>query len=166
MNMKSLKYALIVAAAVGLAGCRQADGPMPAMNPNIQGELEDVRHDLQNIATNRDPAGPKDLADDLRKYSDKRAAHPAIDELSRKTATALPGKKVDEQTGNRLAHSLWTVVAGRELSDRQVEALQNDLQSILVSVGVAEGTAQQIGVQAGEVQKQVTSRDKRWYEWF
>ena len=164
--MKSVRLAFIVATALGLAACRQADGPMPAMNPNIQGELEDVRHDLQNIATGYDKQAPQDLAGDLKKYSDKRSAHPAIDELTQKTADILPGKKIDEQTGNRLAHTLWTVVAGRELSDRQVETLQNDLQSILVSVGVAEATAQQIGVQAGEVQKQVTSRDKRWYEWF
>ena len=138
---------------------------MPTPDANIQGELEDVRHDLQNIAKS-DPAGPQDLADDIAKYSMRATATPAINELTRRTANVLVGKTVNEQAGQRLAHSLWTTVAARELSERQVEALQNDVQSILVSIGVAEPQAQQVAAQVGEVQKAVGDRPRRWYEFF
>src|SRR6266508_5976325 len=109
MAMKSLKYAVVVVAALGLAACRQANGPMPPLNATIQEELVDVGHDLQNISR-KDPQGPEDLAHDLRKYSERTVTHSSIDELSKRTATVLVGKKVDEQTGNRLAHTLWTAV--------------------------------------------------------
>lgn len=164
--MKStVHYAIILVSALALGACRQADGPMPPANADIQGELEDVRHDLQNIAKS-DPAGPQDLADDIGKYSRRATAIPAINELTRRTANVLVGKTVNEQAGQRLAHSLWTTVAARELSERQVETLQNDVQSILVSIGVAEPQAQQVAAQVGEVQKAVGDRPRRWYEFF
>ncbi len=59
---------------LSLGACRQADGPIPTPNQNVQGELEDVRHDLQNVASGRDPQAPKDLADDLRKYTEEPEA--------------------------------------------------------------------------------------------
>jgi hypothetical protein len=155
----------VAAAAVGLAACRQADGAMPDLNPSVQEELVDVRRDLQNIA-NRDPTGSEDLSHDLRKYTENAAVHPAIDELTKRTATVLPGRKVDQPTGDRLAQQLWTSVAGRQLSDRQVETLQNDLHSTLVSLGIDEANAQQVAAQVLEVQKQISERPRRWYEWF
>ena len=138
---------------------------MPDLNANVKEELVDVRRDLQNIS-NRDPTAPEDLGHDLRKYTENAAAHPSIDELTKRTATVLPGKKLDQQSGDRLAQQLWTTVAGRQLSERQVEALQNDLHSTLVSVGVDEANAQQVAAQVLEVQKQISARQRRWYEWF
>ena len=164
--MKStFQYAIILFSALALGACRQADGPMPTADANTQGELEDVRHDLQNVAK-RDPMAEQDLADDLGKYSRRRTAIPAVNELIRRTATVLTGKTVNEQAGNRLAHSLWTTVYARELSERQMEALQNDVQSQLVAIGVAEPQAQQVAAQVGEVQKAVGDHPRRWYEFF
>jgi hypothetical protein len=160
-----IQYAVILFSALALGACRQADGPMPTADANTQGELEDVRHDLQNVAKH-DPAAPQDLADDLAKYSRRRTAIPAVNELTRRTVTVLAGKNVNEQAGNRLAHTLWTTIYARELSERQVEALQNDVQSQLVAIGVAEPQAQQVAAQVGEVQKAVGDRPRRWYELF
>jgi hypothetical protein len=152
-------------AALAVGGCRQADGPMPTADAETQNELMDVSHDLQNIARG-DPSAPKDLADDLGKYPRRPTAKPSVQELTRRTASVIAGKALEDQTAQRLSHSLWTSVAARELSERQVETLQNEVQSILVSTGVAEAQARDVAAQVGEVQKQVSNRPRRWYELF
>ena len=165
--MKSCaRYVVIVIAGLSLGACRQADGPIPAPNQTVEGELVDVTHDLQNIAASRDPQAPKDLADDLRKYTFRSDAEPAVDQLSQRTATVLPGVELTEQAAQRLAHNLWLSVTALELSERQVETLQNDVQSLLMSVGVADENAEQVAAQVGEVQSAVTDRSRRWYELF
>lgn len=158
-------YGLLSVAVLMLAGCRQPDGTIPTPDATVQEELGDVVRDLQYIAAARDPEAPKNLADDLRKYA-RPAAVPAVDELSRRTASAIAGSQMTEQAAQRLTHNLWLSVAARDISERQVESLQNDTQSLLVSVGVAEARAQEVATQVGEVQRAVTDRPRRWYELF
>lgn len=158
-------YVFIIFSALALGGCRQADGPMPAVNAEIENELHDISRDLQNVA-GRDPAAPDDLAHDLGKYPRQTDEMPSVNELSRRTVNVVVGRSLDDQAAQRLAHSLWTTAAARQLSERQVEALQNEVQSILVSIGVAEPQAQQVAAQVGEVQKAVGDRPRRWYELF
>lgn len=160
------RYILVVIAGLSLGACRQADGPIPAPNKIIQEELIDVAQDLRNVASGRDPQAPKDLADDMRKYARQPSAEPAVDELSRRTAGVLAGVNLTEQAAQRLTHNLWLSAAARELSERQIETLQNDVQSLLMSVGVAEENAQQVAAQVGDVQGAVTERPRRWYELF
>jgi len=148
------------------AGCRQPDGPIPTPSEGAQDDLHDISRDLTYIATGSDPAAPNDLAYDLRKYVEEQDAAAAVEELSRRTSSAVANKKLPEQTAQRLAHTLWLSIAAREISDRQVEALQNDTQSMLMSIGVAEPQAEQVAAQVGEVQRVVTRRQRRWYEWF
>ena len=162
----TVRYLFLVAAGIWLAGCRQADGPVPTPNQNVQAELVDVTHDLQNIASGRDPQAPKDLADDLRKYARRVSAAPAVDELSRRTAKVVVGNNLTEQTAQRLAHNLWLSISAREMSERQTETLQNDVQSLLMSVGVVEEQAQQVAAQVGTVQSAISDRPRRWYELF
>ena len=57
-------------------------------------------------------------------------------------------------------------VGAKDLSERQIETLQNDVQAHLVSLGVGEESAQQVAAQVGEVQSSVTLRPRRWYELF
>jgi hypothetical protein len=139
---------------------------MPTPNESAQDDLNDISRDLTYIATGSAGGGPDDLADDLRKYARPQDAVPVVDELSRRTATAVANTKLPEQTAQRLAHTLWLSIAATEMSERQVEALQNDTQSILMSIGVADGVAQQVAAQVGEVQRAITRRQRRWYEWF
>jgi len=160
------RYVLIVITGLSLGACRQADGPMPAPNENVQEELVDVTRDLQNVASGRDPQAPTNLADDLRKYTDGPSAKLVVDELSQRAATVLAGVNLTEQAAQRLAHNLWLSVAASELSERQVETLQNDVQSLLMAEGVAEENAQQVAAQVGDVQGAVTARPRRWYELF
>ena len=126
----------------------------------------DVARDLQNVATGRDPNGPADLADDLRKYTEKPAARKLVDELSARTVKAISGRELAEQDAQRLAHNLWVSVYAKDLSERQIETLQTDMQAHLVSLGVGEDIAQQVATQVGEVQSSVTLRPRRWYELF
>lgn len=163
--MSKVCSGFICASVLVLAGCRQPDGEVPTPDAVAQEELGDVARDLQYIANARDPEAPKNLADDLRKYA-QRSAVPAVDELSRRTAGALAGSQLSEQAAQRLTHNLWLSVAARDISERQIESLQNDTHSLLVSVGIPEDRAEQVAVQVGEVQRAVTSRPRRWYELF
>ena len=159
------RYVLVVMLGLSVGACRQADGPIPAPNQDRQEELVDVMHDLQNVAAG-DPQAPGELADDLRKYAPMPEAEPAVDELSERTATVLAGVDLTEQAAQRLAHDLWLSVTALELSERQVETLQNEVQALLMEEGVAEENAQQVAAQVGDVQGAVTSRPRRWYELF
>ena len=160
------RYVVVVVLSLAFGACRQADGEMPSPSQGVQEELVDVVRDLQNVAGARDPQASRDLADDLRKYAGRPDAEPAVDELSRRAASAVGGIELPEQAAQRLAHSLWVSVAARELSERQVETLQNDMQLLLTSIGVAESNAQQVAAQVGDVQGAVSSRPRRWYELF
>jgi hypothetical protein len=73
---------------------------------------------------------------------------------------------LSEQAAQQLAHDLWLAVSAREMSERQVEALQMDLQTVLVSAGVPEANVAPVLEQVEEVQRLVTNRPKRWYEFF
>ena len=158
-------FAALIVAALSFSACRQGDGPVPTPNPTVQEELQDVTRDLENVRSNN-PTAPQELADDLRKYVIRPSAVPAVDELSRRTARVLPSTKLTQQTAQQLAHNLWVTVSARELSERQIETLQNDVQSLLMSVGVAEPNAQQVAAQVGDVQRAVGDRPRRWYELF
>ena len=152
-------------AGLSLAACRQADGPIPIPDQNVQDELKDVGRDLQNISTG-DPEGPTDLAHDLGKYTERPPAVLAVSELSRRAAGVLPGKSLPDQAAQQLAHDMWVSIAARETSERQVETLQNSVQSLLISIGVVEEGAQRVAAQVGEVQHAVSERPRRWYEVF
>jgi hypothetical protein len=157
---------LCIALTVALAGCRQADGTIPTPSESYQEELVDIARDLQNVATGRDPQAAGDLAADLRKYTDKPSAKPLVDELSARAASALSGRELADQDAQRLAQALWVSVYAKDLSEKQIESLQNDVQAHLVSLGVGEDAAQRVAAQVGEVQGSVTLRPRRWYELF
>lgn len=161
-----VRLALIVATTLTVGACRQGDGQMPVPNADVQAELDDVARDLQGVAGGRDPQARQDLADDLRKYTHRIAAEPAVDEMSRRTAEAIAGIDLQEQAAQRLAHSLWVSVAAQQLSERQIEEVQTDMRLLLTSFGVSEQNAQQVAEQVGAVQSAVNDRPRRWYEVF
>jgi hypothetical protein len=164
MLTRSLGILGLAAALLG-GGCRQADGPLPTPTGEVPGRLIDLSRNLENIARG-DAQAQTDLADDLYVFVDRGDARPAIDELSRRTAGAISGKALPEQTAHELANKYWVSVAARDLSERQVDTLQNDVRSLLVSAGVAEDTAQSVAEQVDIIQSAVTERPRRWYEWF
>jgi hypothetical protein len=162
----SSRLAIAATALLFLTACRQAESPLPTPDEDVREELNDVRRDLQDIASNRDAAAGDALAQDVRKYVVRPSAVPAVDEMTRLTAAALPGRIVPDEAGDKLAYSLWVAATARELSESQIEALQNDVQAQLVALGVPQDSAQAIGAQVGRVQGAVTDRQRRWYELF
>ena len=137
---------------------------MPEATPSTTNELGDISRDLQNLASG-DPGGPKDLADDISHYAeDTNGGEAAAAELSRRLGTALTGKMFKLAQAMPVAHTCWVTVAGRQLSEKQVEALMNEMKSQLMSLGVNEQQAQTVADQVGLVQQAVTARHRRWYE--
>jgi hypothetical protein len=157
-------YALVVAVVLSLAACRQADGPLPPATGTVPNELGDISRDLQNLASGN-AEGPKDLAADIGHYAEgTNGGQAAAAELSRRLGQALTGKTFTLAQALPLAHSCWAAVAGRQLSEKQVENLQNEMTSQLMSLGVPEQQAQNVAAQVGVVQQAVTARHRRWYE--
>ena len=167
MRSRLLRVVLVATPVFFLTGCRQGDGPLPPADSNAQEDMKDIARGLTYIAEGYEPAvAPKESADDLRKYATPGNVVPAVDELSRCTSQAIAKRNLPVETAQRLSRTLWLTVESHDLSERQIEGLQNDAQSLLMSIGVAEPEAQQVAAQVGEVQKIVTTRTRRWYEWF
>ena len=161
---RQIGYAIILAAALSFAACRQADGPMPEASGTVANELGDISRDLQNLASG-DPAGPKDLSDDISHYAEgTNGGQAAASELSRKLGQALTGKMFKLAQAMPVAHTCWVTVAGRQLSEKQVEGLKTEMKSELMSLGANEQQAQSVADQVGVVQQAVTARHRRWYE--
>jgi len=154
-----------LAAALCAGGCRQAEGPLPKAEGDVPNRLGDLGRDLQNVAGG-DKQAPQDLRDDLIVFVDKRERAQPVEELSRRTSEAIAGRKLSDQHAQQLAQQLWTTVAARELSDRQVQNLQKDVQATLTAVGVPDDRAKLVVAQVNDVQKAVSDRRRRWYEWF
>lgn len=138
---------------------------MPAAEGEVPNRLVDLSRDLMSLSRG-DTQAQQDLAEDLRVFVNKQEAVSATNELARRTSEVVAGKTLNDQNADRLAHHLWTATAARDMSQRQVESLQNDLHALLVSMGVPEDNALNVASQAGEVQKLVTTRERRWYEFF
>jgi hypothetical protein len=165
MDSRLTGAAVLVALALLGGGCRQADGEMPTPQGEMPNRIGDISRDLRSIAGG-DAQARQDLSDDLVTFVEEDDLHPALEELARQTAETINGRNLSEQQAQRLAHHLWTSVAARELSQRQVETLQNEVNALLVEIGAPEGNAQTVSAQVGEVQKLVTDRPRRWYEVF
>ena len=161
---RTLAYAIVVSAALSLTACRQADGALPPADDNVTNEIGDIGRDLRNVASG-DPDGSKDLSDDLSHFAEGTSGgQAAATELSRRLGDAVTGKNFDLSLALPVAHTCWVAVAGRQLSEKQVENLQNEMKSQLMTLGVDEQKAQNVAVQVGVVQQAVTARHRRWYE--
>jgi hypothetical protein len=140
---------------------------MPTPTGDVPNRLGDISRDLTAVARG-DQQAPQDLAEDLRVFIDGGGAdaESAVNELARRVSSVVAGKNLTDQNAQRLAHQLWTTIDARELSERQVETLQNEMQALLVAVGVPESEATNAAAQVGDVQASVTRRARRWYEVF
>ena len=159
---------LSLAAACAAAGCRMADGPMPMPTADDTNRLNDLRRDLGDVVSGN-PEGRKNFVDDLMvlvDLGDKPDAAPAIDGLAQQIADAAAASKVKEANAPPLLRQVWTALAARDLSEKQVTQLQAEIKATLTGLGVAEPAAQGIANQVGTVQKAVTDRQRRWFEVF
>lgn len=158
-----LGVAAVLVAAV--LACRQADGPAPTPTPDQSNEIADISRDMMNVV-NKDPQAPDDLRSDLMKYSPNEAASREIAQLARDLTQALASARLEDQTAQRLAQTLWLGLTAKDFSERQIEALEAELKTVLASAGVTEERAQPIADRLGEVQKAITDNPRRWYQVF
>jgi hypothetical protein len=162
--LRQIACVLMLVVAVSLAGCRQADGPMPEATESVANELGDISRDLQNVAY-QNPSGATDLSEDISHYAQgTNGGEAAAKELASRLAQALAGKMFKIAQAMPVAHTAWVAVAARQLSQQQIESLKNEMKSELMALGVNEQQAQSVGDQVGVVQQAVTARHRRWYE--
>lgn len=166
MSSRALRFVLCLLMTAAAAGCRQPDGAMPVAEGETPNQIQDVARDLLAVAR-RDPDGRTDLVHDLEIFAHGRAAgEQAAATFGGQVAEAIGGRMLSDQAAQQLAYTVWTAIEATELSARQVDTLQNDLFRQLVSIGLSEQDAQQVAAGIETVQAGVTTRPRRWYEWF
>jgi len=156
-------HVLLLAVAVGLGACRQGDGELPAKTDDVPNRLADLKRDLESVAAG-DPQAVLELADDLQVFTEEPEGVPASRAFATTVSAMLVKRTLNEDTLTRLATLLWTAVAAHDLSERQVDALKDDLRGLLISIGVSQQDANLAAGWVGNVQKTVTLRSRRWYQ--
>jgi hypothetical protein len=156
-------HALLLAAAVSLGGCRQGDGALPAKADDVPNRLTDLTRDLESVATG-DPQAAMDLADDLQVFAEEPEGVMATRALASTVSGMLAKRSLNEDALTRMATLLWTAAAAQNLSERQVDALKDDMRGLLISLGVSQPDANLAAGRVGDVQNAVTLRHRRWYE--
>ena len=152
-----------MSAACAAAGCRQADGELPAQAGEVPNRLHDLERDLESVAAGESD-GPKDLADDLAVFADGPEGVTAARTLAGSTSVVLVKRMLNEEALKQLSTVLWKTVASRNLSERQVDGLKDDMRGTLISIGVSQADSNAVADRVGQTQKAVTQRTRRWYE--
>jgi hypothetical protein len=145
-----------------------SDGPLPPPSNDVDNRLNDLRRDLGDVVAGHDEAR-KDFTDDLMVFvdtGDKPDAIPAIRDFARQITDAVVAAKLPEPKMMPILKNAWTALAARQLSEKQVTALQAEMRTTLTGLGIPDPSAQTITNQVGTVQKAVTDRKRRWYEVF
>jgi hypothetical protein len=156
-------FALVLIAALGTGACKQGDGPLPAKVDDVPNRLSDLKRDLEAIVAGEQQA-IQDLTDDLLVFTPEPEGHNATKALSMTVCSMLVKKPINDETQTKIVNLLWTTVAARELSERQVDALKDDMRNTLLSAGVTQPDANLAAGRVGDVQNAVTLRTRRWYE--
>jgi hypothetical protein len=154
--------AACAALLLALAGCGQPDGTMPSPQGDQPGRIEDISRDLQNVAA-KNPEAPAELLDDLT-YLDA-APRPAnrLKELSQALSDALADKPLPDAEAKQVADVLFTAIAVRDLSEKQIEQVGTNLREVLVKVGSQAEAAERAKTAAVALASDVTQNKKRWY---
>ena len=165
--MKRLVIVVCLCALVG--ACRMADGPLPdTKEPETANELGDLGRDVANVLAG-DPQGRQDFTDDLLGFADltaKPAAEAPIRELASQVLAAAVATKPSEAAAAPLLEQLYVAIAARQLSEGQIQALEENVQAAASRMGLDDVKARALSAQAGIVQQAVTERHRRWYEVF
>jgi hypothetical protein len=161
--MKGIVCAVVLAAAICSSGCKQGDGALPPKTGDVPNRISDLKRDLETAVAG-DQSAVKDLSDDLGVFTEEPDGHIAIRALTNTVCPMLMTKTVPDEALTRIATVMWTATAARELSERQVDGLKDEMRNVLTSVGVSQPDANLAAGRVGDVQKAVTYRTRRWYE--
>lgn len=155
--------ALVLVAALGAAACKQGDGELPAKTDDVPNRLDDLKRDLEAVIRGEQQA-IQDLSDDLQVFTEEPEGRNATNALALTVSSMLVNRQVSAETQTKVVDLLWTSVAARELSERQIDALKDDMRNTLMAAGVTQPDANLAAGRVGDVQKAVTLRSRRWYE--
>jgi hypothetical protein len=161
--MRTIVFTLMLIAAVGAAACKQGDGPMPARSGDVPNRLGDLNRDLEAVVAG-DQQAVQDLTDDLMVFIDEPEGQAMTKAMSTTISSMLVKRPVNDEMQTKIVSLMWTAVAARELSERQMDALKDDVRNTLLAAGVTQPDANLAAGRVGEVQKAVTLRTRRWYE--
>src|SRR5262245_17080758 len=125
---------LVLSVACAVAGCRQSDGDLPPETGDVPNRLHDLQRDMESVAAG-EADGPKDFADDLAVFTDNPEAAAAARTLAGSTSVVIQKRSLSQDALKQLSSTLWKTVASRDLSERQVDALKDDMRGVLVSIG-------------------------------
>lgn len=160
--MRRMVYALVLAASVS-AGCKQGDGTLPAKTGDVPNRLSDLKRDLEQVVAG-DQTAVSDLSDDLIVFTEEPEGQTAIRALSNTVCSMLVKRAMNDEAMTRIVTAMWTAAAADDLSERQVDALKDEMRNVLTSVGVTQPDANLAAGRVGDVQNAVTLRTRRWYE--
>jgi hypothetical protein len=155
--------ALVLVGALGAAACKQGDGVLPGKSGDVPNRLGDLQRDLAAVVGG-DQQAVQDLTDDLMVFCEEPEGRNAAKAMATTVSSMLVNRPVNDEAQAKIVNLLWTAVAARELSERQVDLLKDDVRNTLLSVGVTQPDANLAAGRVGEVQKAVTLRARRWYE--
>jgi hypothetical protein len=160
--MKQTVAGVLLVGALCVAGCKQADGPMPVPEGEQPNKIEDISRDLQNLASS-DANAPTELADDLSSVDPLKRPPEQITALSKHLGSALDGRQLSDGDARKMANLLFVALAGRELSESQIEQAGEELRTTLMSVGAEAQVAEQVSTATQELANGITRNKKRWY---
>jgi hypothetical protein len=161
--MRLTMWTLVLAMAVGAAACKQGDGPLPEKSGDVPNRLGDLHRDLQAIIGG-DQRAIQDLSDDLVVFTEEPEGQAAAKAMAMTLCSMLVNRSLNDEAQTRIIDLMWKAVASTELSERQIDALKDDVRNTLLSVGVTQPDANLAAGRVADVQKAVTLRERRWYE--
>jgi hypothetical protein len=164
--MRLLKRVWILAlflTCAAAAGCRQPDGDMPPRTGDVPQRLVDLGRDLAGV-TSGDPQAVTEMTDDLLVFVEEPEGMDAVRAMSAAVCPMLVRRTLTTDAQTQLATLLWTTVAARQFSERQVDKLKEDMREQLMSIGVSQQDANYAAGWVGTVQKAVATRRRHWYE--
>jgi hypothetical protein len=152
----------IVAVTCVSAGCRQPEGTVPQPAGEAANKTDDVSRDLLAVAR-MDKEAANDLRSDLENLTGDQAPPYLVEELSARIDTAVAGARLPDDAAKKLATHLYVTIAARDLSERQVDSLKEDITATLTRAGVDAPKAQPVADAAGDIQRAVGRNRRRWW---
>jgi hypothetical protein len=161
--MRVMLVALMAVAILATSACKQGDGLPPAKSGDVPNRLSDLKRDLEAVVGG-DQTAVQDLTDDLQVFTEEPEGRTATKALSMTVCSMLVKRALNDEAQTKIVDLMWRSVASRELSERQIDALKDEMRSMLQSVGVSQPDANLAAGRVGDVQKAVTLRSRHWYE--
>jgi hypothetical protein len=155
----------VLLVGLSVAGCRQAEGPIPTPVDEQPNKIYDIGRDLQNIARGEAQAS-QDLLDDLNGLDGTPRPAPLVRDLSTATADAVAGASLADAQAQEIARLLFIALTAEELNAQQIEQVAGDLRAALAGSGADDAQAARVATAATTLQDAITLNRKRWYHMF